>query len=109
MATKPVDPFAGSPTFQVANALMEDNGRGPHQRKKPRYPSEARRIKATYDLATDPAIRGDIKEISARFGVTTGRLVCALLRHGLERFEAGELDVEKVVFLGERGNDPNAA
>ena len=92
----PVDPFKESATGRAALEILS-NANGHRPRKRKRYPSEDRRVKATYDLASDPVIREEVKELSARYDVTTGRVVCALLRFALDGIERGEIKADELI------------
>ena len=67
------------------------------QRKRPRYPSEARRSKATYDL--DPETIAKVKEIAMRerFGKKQISVMAqALLDYAIAQYETGAMRIEMV-------------
>lgn len=94
------DPFGGA-NLEIARRLIQNEAQpqapARARRKRARYPSEAARIKATYDLAADPDLREDIKDLADRLGVNQGLVVCALLRHAMDEIEAGQLDLAQAI------------
>lgn len=69
----------------------------PSSRRRPRYPSEERRSKTTYDLATETS--DAVREIAAaeRLPRNHSRVAQALLDHAIAQYRAGHiaLDVEQ--------------
>jgi hypothetical protein len=63
-------------------------------RKRPRFPSETKRIKATWDIS--PELRDRVKAKAKELGVGQYRLIEKLLVDGLDRIDAGELDFKRV-------------
>ena len=90
----PIDPLQGLDRL-VSGGWLQDqgNGRDPADgRKRPRYPSEAKRKKATYDL--DPDTHAQIRDLARSLGIRQGDLVGRILAHGLAEIEAGRLEVK---------------
>lgn len=67
------------------------------QRKKRRYPSEENRIKGTWDLRPETLAR--LREAAAELGVAQYSLVEKLINEGLDRWEAGELELRLKMVL----------
>lgn len=76
----------------VLERRPEADDAGP--RKRPRYPSEENRTKATYDLSLE-IIEG-LRDIAVqeRLGRRPSRVAQALLVHGVEMYEAGRIEFE---------------
>lgn len=69
-------------------------------RQRARYPSEAGRVKATWDLP--PELLGRVKAVAGDLGVAQYQLVEKLLREGLDRYEAGDLELRpKLVVVAD--------
>lgn len=70
----------------------------PRQRR--RYPSEEGRVKATWDLP--PELLQRIRALAGYLGVAQYQLVEKLLRDGLDRYEAGDLELKpKLVMVAD--------
>ena len=83
----PIDPA-------VAAALGEPQPKSDTGRKRPRYPSEAKRTKATFDL--DAATIEALKGIASAKGIKRGqsKVAEALLMFALDAYESGAVDLE---------------
>jgi len=63
-------------------------------RKRPRFPSEDKRVKATWDVSAE--LRDRIKAKAEELGVNQYKLVEKILSDGLDRIDAGEWEIKKV-------------
>ena len=63
------------------------------RRQRQRFPSEEKRNKATWDLT--PELIERIRDVSKELGVPQYALVEKLLTHSLDRYEDGELDLQR--------------
>lgn len=67
------------------------------QRKKPRYPSEEERVKATWDV--QPTTLARMRAAAAELGVAQYSLVEKLINEGLDRWEMGEIELRRVAVV----------
>lgn len=83
----PIDPA-------VAAALGEPTPTPDTGRKRPKYPSEERRSKATFDLGQDTidAIKGIAADKSLQRGQS--KVAQALLDWAVSSYQSGEIDLE---------------
>lgn len=69
-------------------------------RQRARYPSEAGRVKATWDLP--PELLERVRTVAGDLGVSQYQLVEKLLREGLDRYKAGDLELKpKLVMVAD--------
>jgi len=63
-------------------------------RKRPCFPSERKRIKATWDMS--PELRDRIKTKAKELGVNQYALVEKILTDGLDRIDSGNWELKRV-------------
>lgn len=79
---------------KTVRTLIEGKGR---ERKKPRYKSEEDRVKGTWDLRAETLAR--VRAAAAELGVAQYSLVEKLILDGLDRWEAGQLELNVVAVV----------
>lgn len=90
MKSNPVDPFATSPTADVARSIIQGGGSTNNRKRRKLKPSHARRVLETYDFQEAPALRDDIRDLGRRYG-SKNKVLIWLLKHGLAAVESGKI------------------
>ena len=88
---EPVDPLNGLTEQQVRRALIGPpaGGNGRKPRRVP--PTERRRVTETWSGRIGADLKGEIRELAERHGVSQGQIGRVLLLAGLRALEGGQV------------------